>query len=812
MKIKCLILFSLMSAGVFCGAQSVDQGTFNDTLRKIQNDHRSGRVINHAKLHEAYLRYMNEAPLNNGQKCSLWSRIFSNAVADRTLFEDAKAKVKALPDANLRSQAWGTILASLAAPTAGEEMLILAQELFTDVRGELPPPSACRALCSLARQYLTKLGDVAAYEKALKEIQNYPAASDLSEKDRKILAGEKEKCVTELLGIYTSYDPEEADKFIASRGIAVSEKCRSALLGKRLDFAVKSKDRELFDKTLEKIRAMENSPEKNDLLIAAAQKIGNADMLETMLKSGTLSALEQLRVITAIRNLVKPQVYNYAGYYQAGSYEKQKEYALLGDRLITETNEAFLKAGRKGARISDYHADGFYRDVVTLAYGFGDYAFGDQMLEKALAVNRKGSLPILLEQLVRKDDVKGAIAACEEIVSMKGMPEAEKETASAMKYFLGGGTFDGFDTAFQEKKYTSAKKMNLIRRCARIFFRAKKFDRSRDLDREVLDKMFREPDTKKVYVVRYVANPPKTAGAWAKSPFYDDWSIMEQRFSAYNGYQHDEKTDIRAFLKDSPELKLKDEYRTGLHIFYNEEGVHFYLRCNDPKAEEIMEGKRPFGGLEWLFQPGSDHAYHTWYFSGLPDVTDHYVVNWAATTKHYRLTYDGVQKDAVVTPEGVVAHSFVPWLMVWDKMPSASNVWRLGLQVWGPEVRTLSGIVHELERTLRLKFDFTPEQELHIKRKVAKMAFNRYNTIRRDQGGKIQTWNDPVLGDPVFYEKVVAPFIKELDEAGERLMKPAPDSEIPELFEKYVPLWAEINIVLAEKRGDYLSGKFMETE
>ena len=93
--------------------------------------------------------------------------------------------------------------------------------------------------------------------------------------------------------------------------------------------------------------------------------------------------------------------------------------------------------------------------------------------------------------------------------------------------------------------------------------------------------------------------------------------------------------------------------------------------------------------------------------------------------------------------------------------------------------------------------------------RIARVAFNRYNTMRKDLGGRIHTWNDPFLGDQEFYAAVVAPLVADLDAAGERLMKPAPDSEIEEFYQKYVPQWAEINIVLAERRAAYLKTEFL---
>ena len=75
----------------------------------------------------------------------------------------------------------------------------------------------------------------------------------------------------------------------------------------------------------------------------------------------------------------------------------------------------------------------------------------------------------------------------------------------------------------------------------------------------------------------------------------------------------------------------------------------------------------------------------------------------------------------------------------------------------------------------------------------------------------IQNWNDYLLGEPEFYKQELEGLLAELDEAGKRLMAPAPDGDIHELFIKYAPQWAEINYIIDDKRTAYLKkGLFTE--
>ena len=169
-----------------------------------------------------------------------------------------------------------------------------------------------------------------------------------------------------------------------------------------------------------------------------------------------------------------------------------------------------------------------------------------------------------------------------------------------------------------------------------------------------------------------------------------------------------------------------------------------------------------------------------------------------------------VEVVMVATADGFVAHTWIPWTAVYDKLPTDGNVWKFGMQRWGKARATLSGNVHELERALRLKFALTQQELTSVKRTVAIMSFNRYNKVRQSKGEFIQTWNDKVLGDPAFYKSEVEGLIADLDAAGERLMAPAPDAQIAAIYDRYVPLWAEIRYVIADRRAAYLKRQLLK--
>lgn len=262
-------------------------------------------------------------------------------------------------------------------------------------------------------------------------------------------------------------------------------------------------------------------------------------------------------------------------------------------------------------------------------------------------------------------------------------------------------------------------------------------------------------------------------------------------------------------MKGAVEPKPNPAYKTGVQIVYDDQGVHIFVRCDDPKLKQVLLGEGSAGSLEMLLKPGENAAYHSWYFN-LPGTVDPYIVNWETPNKHYRMTYDYFKKDSATTLDAIVAHTFIPWMMFYDKLPSKSNQWLFGMQRFGRCRLALSGLVHEIGRSVRLDFDFTKRQMTNLKRSVCLMAFNKYDKLRKDERGAILIWKDEKLGDPEFFKTELEPLLKELDDAGVKLKTPAKDAEIDAIFAKYVPLWAEINYVVADKRKQYLKSKFLK--
>lgn len=558
-------------------------------------------------------------------------------------------------------------------------------------------------------------------------------------------------------------------------------------------------DRPLYDKMVAKIKTLSDGDIRAERIVRLSELARGTmvqDQLLDELLAGELTPQRRVDVLNRRYRLPGTRTYFI---HLSKLYPEWKKAKLEQLKIIDANPERFKDPTN------------IYQAMYKDAWEYGDYKFAAELRDRILKLNGKN--PICMWQqrvmeMVRLGRDKEASALLQQVLeAKKKVSQNDKNNWAIFKYFLDGGTLDGFDAAFADRKFTSEQKMVEIRtKACAVFFECGRHEKAREISDAVIAKMFRPIENNRHYAVKYMKKAPATAEAWARTADYQKWDQMETRFFPYSGSNYNVGDD-KFLLKDAEQKKLKDEYRCGLHMVYDDLGVHIYLRANDPNVIEVEQGKRLGASLEWVLSPGDQNAYYWFYFKGIPDNSDVHWVNWAAPTKNYRLTYDVIFKDSALTPEGYAAHVFIPWIGVYDKLPSADNVWRVGLQVNNGDFRTLAGHVHELHRGIIMDFSFTPEQRVALERRICIQAFNRYNKIRRDSGGRIQNWNDIQLGDRAFYKASVEEYIKELDEAGKKLMEPAPDSEIHAIFTKYAPQWAEINYILEDKRADYLRDK-----
>ncbi len=364
------------------------------------------------------------------------------------------------------------------------------------------------------------------------------------------------------------------------------------------------------------------------------------------------------------------------------------------------------------------------------------------------------------------------------------------------------GELAKFDTVFADRKYSPKDKLSAIREATNVLMDAHCYELAYTVDKNISKDLFIPVETK-YYDVKYTDFAPASAGAWIASPYYNDWANMETRFFRYaDQYMVSERND-QLHLKGVEQKALNPDYRTGIHFLADAFGLHIYVRCNDPKMEEVVAGKRDAGSLECYFKPSYNAAYHMWFASNLPKVEDPHQVDFSAPDSKYALTYDFLKKDAALSAEAAVAHFLIPWEYFISYLPFDGEYWYYGMQKWGGEAVTISGHVHELERMLRLRFSFTPEQKDAVKRNICRKTFNQYSKLRNDRNGSIMAWSTPLLGDPEFYQTELLPILDDLDAAGKEI-ETADSAALDRLLKEKAPLWQNILYKVDQLRTDSL--------
>ncbi len=487
--------------------------------------------------------------------------------------------------------------------------------------------------------------------------------------------------------------------------------------------------------------------------------------------------------------------------------------SIFGLRLKYATREAakpVMEEILKAAEGKPVKVDGLLLQFAAKAVEATDFKTATEYYRKAAAIapdNVNACLGAAGMALMSGDGA-AAQADLQRVLANPKVPASQRYIARIVQLAAASPDADAFrqqiaqaDQEFAAEKFPAEQRFELLREASARLFAADRHAEVRALQAETAAMM--RPVPKKTFICRYVQDVPRSADSWARSPLLKDTRYRESRFDPYANLNDTFAADL-ANLKDAPAVSVKPGYDTAAYVVYNERGVHIYVQGDDPEARQIEQGLVKGGSLEMYFQPGRDHAYHWWYFE-LPGTDDPHLVNWDTPHRHYRYTYDYLTKDACTTPTGVGAYTFIPWLLVYDKLPSAANPWYLSVirGSKGGSV-TLGGKGHELGRALEMTFEMTPAQLLAIKREIIAEAFAQYQAERKRLDG-VSLWKDSDLGDSAFYTSDVQPVFEALDKAGEKVAGVLTDAEVESLFTQCVPDWMEIKFKVAELRRDYLA-------
>lgn len=309
---------------------------------------------------------------------------------------------------------------------------------------------------------------------------------------------------------------------------------------------------------------------------------------------------------------------------------------------------------------------------------------------------------------------------------------------------------------------------------------------------------------RKVYHCEFSKSLPQGALGWNSLARVRKGHNRENRFVNYNS------AAAKSPLSDAMAERLKNlpnkskGRETSFFMGYDTRGWHVYVESLDPNIEEIVAAQVGRESIELFFVPGLNNVYyHQMIIDQLSRKTNFY--DWLMPHRGYRSLQGLAKVDVQVIDGGFGTHLFVPWEVVYDRLPISDTYWRFSLMrpstgvTWGGSVHDTGnfGFIHFVEPS--------PEGLFLIQQHVLKTSWYKF---QRSAAKASKVWADPKTGDVLFYESTLKPVIDSHMAVVSALGKPDQwDGSSLSMGQAYISDWMEFDYKVAELRAQYLSDK-----
>ncbi len=540
----CSALLALNSLPAF----AMDQTAFTKEINRIQEERKiSPNVFNYEEIDRDYRDFLkkNWTSLSDEQREQILKKIVWNAAKaeDPAYFNAAVV----LADSSIPADRWSAlfteILKNMFGTGNGSLEMARALELFDACKDRIDVNVRLGLYNKIGKQILELSGDVGLFRIYAEALWNTPVPENWTPQQKDRFNQSKSTSFRQITSSLIDYDPAEGEVFVEEFKDRYTNDSLCNLYAVFMKKAVADVDRPLFDRYFAKLMALPYSDTKINSLRDALESMNNRllytreKLLLKILEIPELSEPQQFQILMSLRRTVAPQVFEY-GFYKKGSYEQGRSYLQAAVRVA----DAYAAANPGHNVCAPEELARQWALCALNAYEFGDSVLAHDLLIRALALDKNGytqnfGMVLMLMRQGRDDE---AARYCDAIASSNGTAQ-QKEAAANLKYFLLGG--EAFPEDLQKngeqapyQKLSDEEKMKAIRTVGSYYFRAKRFEKARELSDAVITELFRPAETNKRYTVHYLANAPETADAWARSSNYDNWEAMETRFAPYAGY------------------------------------------------------------------------------------------------------------------------------------------------------------------------------------------------------------------------------------------------------------------------------------
>ncbi len=321
------------------------------------------------------------------------------------------------------------------------------------------------------------------------------------------------------------------------------------------------------------------------------------------------------------------------------------------------------------------------------------------------------------------------------------------------------------------------------------------------------------PEDKRQIVCPFLENAPESieeylAGGYLKNA--KEFGILDRKYGDNLQFLLD--TDANITGRQITENKDPAAQPTRFIANCDVKGLKlfFIMPCAPERAANLKLGYGGFGGYEMYLATGYDMPYYCFLIDAPP----------ANTVFTFDTQYNNRNFRQLSKKTGNMDYSFkigkdcvymlleISWSAVLDKIPVNGTKWEFepihwerGGWSWGGS----KSVHHRSSFGLLVFENMTEANRTKIKRALLPAAQRAYNReLNARNGGILEHWADPELGDPAFNQKVIVPFMEKYGEYVKMIKADMTDAEVNRVFDEAYDTLVNTRFVVQQLRSEYL--------
>ncbi len=353
-----------------------------------------------------------------------------------------------------------------------------------------------------------------------------------------------------------------------------------------------------------------------------------------------------------------------------------------------------------------------------------------------------------------------------------------------------------------------------LQTAAQMAWRLGKVDLAKDIWAERTAMLV--PEDKRSIPCPFVENGPETIDEFlAKNPA-KTFGILDRKYG--DNLQFLLETDATITGRNITEDKDPSAQPTRFTANCDTNGLKlfFIMPCAPERSANLKLGYGGFGGYEMYLATGYDMPYYCMLIDGPPA---NQVIQF--DTQYNNRNFRQLKEKAgdfrcsfKVGKDCVYMLLEVSWAAVLDQIPVNGTKWEFepihwerGGWSWGG-----SKSVHNRSSFGLLVFEnMTEANRTLIKRALLPNAQRAYNKeLNARNGGLLEHWADPELGDPEFNQKVIVPFMEKYGAYARMIKADMTDAEVNKIFDEAYDTLINTKYIVQSLRSAYLQEQMTE--